>query len=83
LSTIALLLAICKVASFLVHVHLNSQPLQVKIAYWPLLPQHLLRYVMQPVNLRSCTAAKEISESVLQLLNVSLVFATLFQLAHR
>jgi hypothetical protein len=65
------------------HALLNSQLLPVKIVYLPPLPQRLLRYVMQPVNLRSCTAVKEISVSVLPLLNVYLVFATLFQLGHR
>jgi hypothetical protein len=65
------------------HALLNSQLLPVKIVYLPPLPQRLLRYVMQPVNLHSCIVAKEISVSVLQLLNVYLVFATLFQLAHR
>jgi hypothetical protein len=54
----------------------------VKIAYWLLLPQHLLHCAMQPANLRSCIVAKVISESVSRLLNVYLVFATLFQLAH-
>jgi hypothetical protein len=49
----------------------------------PPLLQHLLRFAMQLVNLHSCTAAKEISVSVLPLLNVYLVFAILCQLAHR
>jgi hypothetical protein len=49
----------------------------------PPLLQRLLRYVMQPVNLRSYIVAKAISVSVSLLLNVYLVFATLFQLAHR
>jgi hypothetical protein len=65
------------------HVLLNSQLLPVKIVYLPPLPQPLLRYVMQPVNLRSCTAVKEISVSVLPLLNVYLVFAIQCQWAHR
>jgi hypothetical protein len=52
----------------------------VKIAYLPLLPQHLPHCVMQLAKVRSCTAAKEIFESVLQLLNVYQVCATLFQL---
>jgi hypothetical protein len=55
----------------------------VKIAYWPLLPQHSRRCAMQLVNPLSCTAAKEISESASLLLNVYLDFATLFQLEHR
>jgi hypothetical protein len=55
----------------------------VKIAYWLLLPQHSRRCAMQPANLRSYIVAKAISVSVLQLLNVYLVFATLFQLVHR
>jgi hypothetical protein len=55
----------------------------VKIVYLPPLPQPLLRYVMQPVNLRSCIVAKAIFAFVLQLLNVYLVFAILFQLGHR
>jgi hypothetical protein len=38
---------------------------------------------MQLANLRSYTAAKEISESVLPLPNVYLGSATLFQLEHR
>jgi hypothetical protein len=38
---------------------------------------------MQPVNLHSYIAAKEISESASLLLNVYLDFATLFQLEHR
>jgi hypothetical protein len=38
---------------------------------------------MQLANLRSYTAAKEISESVSPLPNVYLGFATLFQLEHR
>jgi hypothetical protein len=38
---------------------------------------------MQQVNPRSYTAAKEISESVLQLLNVYQAYAILFRLAHR
>jgi hypothetical protein len=38
---------------------------------------------MQRVNLRSYTAAKEISESALQLPNVYLGFVILFQLGHR
>jgi hypothetical protein len=67
----------------LVHVLLNSQLLPVKIVYLPLLPQHLLRFAMQLANLRSYTAAKEISESVLPLPNVYLGSATLFQLEHR
>jgi hypothetical protein len=67
----------------LAHVPQNSPLLQVKIAYWPLLLQRLLRCAMQLANLRSCTAAKEISESASLLLNVYLVYATLFQLAHR
>jgi hypothetical protein len=49
----------------------------------PPLLQHLLRCAMQPVNLRSYIVAKAISVSVSLLLNVYLVFATLFQLAHR
>jgi hypothetical protein len=65
------------------HVLLNSQLLPVKIVYLPPLPQRLLRYVMQPVNLRSCIADKEISVSVLPLLNVYLVFAIQCQWAHR
>jgi hypothetical protein len=67
----------------LVRALLNSLLLLVKIACWPLLPQLLLRYGMQPVNLLSCTAAKEIFVSVLLLQNVYLDFATLYQLAHR
>jgi hypothetical protein len=67
----------------LAHVLQNSPLLQVKIAYWPLLLQHLLRCAMQLANLRSYIVAKEISVYVLQLLNVYLVYATLFQLAHR
>jgi hypothetical protein len=55
----------------------------VKIVYVPPLPQPLLRYVMQPVNLHSYIAAKEISESVLQLQNVYQDFATQCQLEHR
>jgi hypothetical protein len=43
----------------------------------------LLRYAMQPANQRSYTVAKAISVSVSLLLNVYLVYATLFQLAHR
>jgi hypothetical protein len=61
----------------------NSPLLQVKIAYWLLLRPHLLRYAMQPANQRSYTVAKAISVSVSLLLNVYLVYATLFQLAHR
>jgi hypothetical protein len=67
----------------LAHVPQNSPLLQVKIAYWPLLLQRLLRCAMQLANLRSYIVAKEISVYVLQLLNVYLVYATLFQLAHR
>jgi hypothetical protein len=67
----------------LAHVLQNSPLLQVKIAYWPLLLQRLLRCAMQLANLRSYIVAKEISVYVLQLLNVYLVYATLFQLAHR
>jgi hypothetical protein len=55
----------------------------VKIAYWPLLPQHSRRCAMQLANQRSYIVAKAISVSVLQLLNVYLDYATLFQLAHR
>jgi hypothetical protein len=54
----------------------------VKIVYLPPLPQPLLRYVMQPVNLHSYIAAKEISESVLQSQNVYQVSVILFRLAH-
>jgi hypothetical protein len=54
----------------------------VKIAYWPLLPRPLLPYAMQLVNLRSYIAAKAISASALQLLNVYLVYVILYQLAH-
>jgi hypothetical protein len=67
----------------LVRALLNSQLLPVKIACWPLLPQLLLRYGMQRVNLLSCTAAKEISVFVWLLQNVYLGFATLYLLAHR
>jgi hypothetical protein len=83
LSIIALSRAICRVVSFLDLALQNSQLLPVKIAYLPQQHQHLLRCAMQPVNLPSYIAAKEISESVLQSLNVYLGFATLFQLAHR
>jgi hypothetical protein len=83
LSTIALLRAICRVVLYLAHVPQNSPLLQVKIAYWPLLLQRLLRCAMQLANLRSYIVAKEISVYVLQLLNVYLVYATLCQLAHR
>jgi hypothetical protein len=65
------------------HALLNSQLLPVKIVYLPPLLQPLLRYVMQPVNLRSCIAVKAIFVSVLQLLNVYLVFAIQCQWAHR
>jgi hypothetical protein len=61
LSTIALSREICKAALSLVLALLNSQLLPVKIVYLPPLPQRLLRYVMQPVNLHSYIAAKEIS----------------------
>jgi hypothetical protein len=65
------------------HVLLNSQLLPVKIVYLPPLPQHLRHCAMQPVNLRSCIADKEIFVSVLPLLNVYLVFAIQCQWAHR
>jgi hypothetical protein len=55
----------------------------VKIAYWPLLPQHSRRCAMQLANLHSYIAAKEISESVLLLQNAYLDFATPCRLAHR
>jgi hypothetical protein len=55
----------------------------VKIAYWPLLPQHSRRCAMQLAKQRSYIVAKAISVSVLQLLNVYLDYATLFQLALR
>jgi hypothetical protein len=59
------------------------QLLPVKIAL--LQPQHLhwLPFAMQRVNPPSSIAAKVISVSVLQLLNVFLGYATVFQLEHR
>jgi hypothetical protein len=62
---------------------LNSQLRPVRIVYWLLLPQHLLHCAMQPANLHSYTAAKEISVFVWLLQNVYLDFATLYLLAHR
>jgi hypothetical protein len=53
----------------------------VRIAYWLRLLRRYLRCVMQPVRARSFTVAKVIYESVLLLLNVYLVFVTLFLLA--
>jgi hypothetical protein len=83
LSTIASLRAICRVALFSVLVLPNLLLLPVKIVYLLLLPLPLLRCAMQLVNLRSYIAAKEISESALQLPNVYLGFVILFQLGHR
>jgi hypothetical protein len=70
-------------ASLLVLAHLNLLPLPVKIASSQLPHQHLPHFAMQLVNQRSCIAVKEISESVLQLQNVYLDFATLSQSVHR
>jgi hypothetical protein len=70
------------VASSWGHVLLNLPQLLVKIASLQLLPRRLLLYAMPLANLHSCTAAKEISVSVLQSLNVFQVYVTLFQLAH-
>jgi hypothetical protein len=53
----------------------------VRIVYWPRLLRRYLRCVMQPVRAHNFTVAKVICESVLPLLNVSLDYATLFQLA--
>jgi hypothetical protein len=55
----------------------------VKIVYWPLLPQLLLRCAMQQVNPPSSTVAKEISESASQLPNAYRAYAILSPLAHR
>jgi hypothetical protein len=55
----------------------------VKIVCSLLLPQPLPHFAMQLVNRHSYTAAKEISESVLLLLNAYQVCVTLFQLEHR
>jgi hypothetical protein len=66
-------------ASLLVLAHLNSLLLPAKIDLLPQQPLHLLLFAMQLVNQRSYTAVKEISESVLQLQNVYLDFATLYQ----
>jgi hypothetical protein len=83
LSTIASLRAICRVVLFSVLVLPNLLLLPVKIVYLLLLPLPLLLCVMQLANLRSYTAAREISESALQLPNVYLGFVILFQLEHR
>jgi hypothetical protein len=55
----------------------------VKIVCSLPLPQPLPHFAMQLVNLRSYTAAKEISESVLPLPNDYQDFATQCQLEHR
>jgi hypothetical protein len=67
----------------LVRALLNLPLLPVKIVCLPLLLQLLPRCAMQPVNLRSYIAAKEISESALLWPNVYQVYVTLFRLAHR
>jgi hypothetical protein len=58
------------------------QVLQEKIVYLLLLAHHLPPYVMQQVNPHSSIAAKEISESASQSLNVFQVFAIQYPLAH-
>jgi hypothetical protein len=57
--------------------------LQVKIACLLQQLPHLPHYAMQLVNRRSSIAVKEISVSVLQLLNDFQVYATQFLLEHR
>jgi hypothetical protein len=57
--------------------------LRVKIVYLLQQAQPLPHSVMQRVNPRSSTAAKEIFVSVLPLLNVYLVFAIQYLLEHR
>jgi hypothetical protein len=79
LNITASLRAIYKVASSSVHVRLNYRLLLAKIVYLLLLPQRLPRCAMQQVNLRSFIAAKEISESALQLLSVYQVYAIQFR----
>jgi hypothetical protein len=59
------------------------QVLQGKIAYLPLLVQHLPLSAMQQVNPLSSTDVKEIFESASQLLNDFQVFAIRFRLEHR
>jgi hypothetical protein len=54
----------------------------VKIALLQLQPPHSPPFAMQPVNQPSSIAAKEISVSVLQLLNVSQDYVTQFLLEH-
>jgi hypothetical protein len=61
----------------------NLQLLLAKIASLQPQPPLSPLYAMQPVNLRSYIAAKEISASVLQSLNVYQVYVTLFPSAHR
>jgi hypothetical protein len=58
---------------------LNYRLPLAKIAYLPLLPQHLPRFGMQQVNPLSCTAAKGISVSALQLLSVYRAYAIQFR----
>jgi hypothetical protein len=50
----------------------SSQQLLAKIAYLPLLPQRLLHFAMQLVNLLSYINAKVIKEFVWQLQNAYL-----------
>jgi hypothetical protein len=65
-----------------VHVLPNLPLLQAKIASLPLLLQLWPLSATPPVNLRSYTAAKEISVSVLLSLSDFRDYATLFLLVH-
>jgi hypothetical protein len=55
---------------------------QVKTDYSPQLDLHSPHFAMRQENRHSSTAVKEISVSVLPLLNVYLVFATQYLLVH-